>query len=211
MRNPTSFSQIRALLVVLPLILTSCLLPSHKLFAKKVILPQEIPQIGDIRLFGGNFVPFPGTWLECNGQQLSKNIYSELFSLVGTTYGGDGNPNFALPNLKAPVKGLRYLICVSGQYPKNPNVPPPPPPPPGLPFIGSIRTFSGSFVPWPGTWMECNGQMLNKEKYPTIFEIIGTKFGGDGNPSFALPKLKAQTQGERYLICVAGNFPSKPN
>ena len=57
------------------------------------------PYIGEIRLFGGNFAP--QGWATCDGQILSIAEYEPLFVLIGTTYGGDGQSNFALPNLAA--------------------------------------------------------------------------------------------------------------
>ena len=56
------------------------------------------PYVGEIRMFGGNFAPL--TWAFCNGQLLSIAEYETLFSLIGTTYGGDGQSTFALPNLQ---------------------------------------------------------------------------------------------------------------
>lgn len=55
------------------------------------------PYIGEIRIFAGNFAP--QGWAFCQGQLLSIAEYDVLFSLIGTTYGGDGQSNFALPNL----------------------------------------------------------------------------------------------------------------
>jgi len=57
--------------------------------------------IGEIRMFGGNFAP--RGWALCNGQLLPISQYSALFSLLGTTYGGDGRTNFALPDLRGRV------------------------------------------------------------------------------------------------------------
>ncbi len=59
------------------------------------------PYIGEIRMFGGNFAPLG--WMFCNGQLLSVTEYEALFSLIGTTYGGDGINTFALPNLQGRV------------------------------------------------------------------------------------------------------------
>ena len=59
------------------------------------------PYIGEIRMFGGNFAP--NGWALCNGQTLSIAYYSGLFSLIGTTYGGDGITNFALPDLRSRI------------------------------------------------------------------------------------------------------------
>lgn len=59
------------------------------------------PFIGEIRMFGGNFPP--RGWALCSGQVLSIAQNTALFSLLGTTYGGDGVNTFALPNLQSRV------------------------------------------------------------------------------------------------------------
>jgi len=56
------------------------------------------PFLGEIRMFGGNFAP--RGWAFCNGQLLSIASNSALFSLLGTTYGGDGRTTFGLPDLR---------------------------------------------------------------------------------------------------------------
>lgn len=57
------------------------------------------PTIGEIRVVGFNFTPVG--WASCNGQMLSISQYTALFSLIGTTYGGDGQTTFAVPNLNS--------------------------------------------------------------------------------------------------------------
>ena len=61
------------------------------------------PFIGELRLFGNNFCP--RLWAPAQGQVLPISENTALFSLIGTTYGGDGRTNFALPNLggKSPI------------------------------------------------------------------------------------------------------------
>lgn len=59
------------------------------------------PFIGEIRLLGCNFAP--RGWAFCNGQLLSIAQNSALFSLLGTTYGGDGIQTFGLPDLRGRV------------------------------------------------------------------------------------------------------------
>ena len=56
------------------------------------------PFIGEIRAFGFNFAP--RGWAQCNGQLLQISQNTALFSLLGTTYGGDGRTTFALPDLR---------------------------------------------------------------------------------------------------------------
>ncbi len=184
-------------------------------------LLEERPLIGEIRLFTGNYVPFPGQWATCDGSMLKATTYSSLFALIGNKYGGDGKPNFALPKLTSPVAGARYIICIAnGIYPKpNPNSPnnaPEPPKPPAPPppieraVLGEVRLFSGSYVPYPHTWQECNGQLLKIEDYQNgLYQILGTRYGGDGVTTFALPNLKSPVEGARYLIAVFGFYPTK--
>lgn len=59
------------------------------------------PFIGEIRIFAGNYAP--RDWAFCQGQLLSIAEYDVLFSLIGTTYGGDGQTTFALPNLAGRI------------------------------------------------------------------------------------------------------------
>ncbi len=59
------------------------------------------PFVAEIRMFGGNFAPTG--WASCDGQLLPISQNTALFSLLGTSYGGDGKSNFALPNLAGAV------------------------------------------------------------------------------------------------------------
>lgn len=59
------------------------------------------PFIGEIRIFSGNFAP--RGWAFCDGQLLAINNNTALFSILGTTYGGDGRTTFALPDLRERV------------------------------------------------------------------------------------------------------------
>lgn len=73
------------------------------------------PYIGEIRMFAGNFAPVG--WMFCQGQMLNISDYDVLFTLIGTTYGGDGQVDFALPNLQSRVpvhQGSGYPLGASG-------------------------------------------------------------------------------------------------
>ena len=59
------------------------------------------PYVGEIRMFGGNFAP--NGWAFCQGQLMSIAENDTLFQLIGTTYGGDGQTTFGLPNLTGRV------------------------------------------------------------------------------------------------------------
>jgi microcystin-dependent protein len=60
-----------------------------------------MPYVGEIRMFGGNFAP--AGWMFCDGSALPISEYDTLFLLIGTTYGGDGQSTFKLPDLRGRV------------------------------------------------------------------------------------------------------------
>jgi microcystin-dependent protein len=74
------------------------------------------PYVGEIRMFAGNFAP--NGWMFCEGQTLPISENDVLFQLIGTTYGGDGEETFNLPNLasRVPIQmgtgpsGITYQI-----------------------------------------------------------------------------------------------------
>ncbi len=82
------------------------------------------PMLGEIRLFPYPYAPVG--WLACQGQILNIVDNEALFSLLGTTYGGNGSVTYALPDLRAknPATGsaevVGYCVCVNGVYPPRP-------------------------------------------------------------------------------------------
>lgn len=73
------------------------------------------PYVGEIRLFAGNFAP--AGWEFCAGQTLPIAENETLFALIGTTYGGDGQSTFALPDLRGRVPlhwGGGYTLAETG-------------------------------------------------------------------------------------------------
>src|SRR3954465_9828332 len=73
------------------------------------------PFIGEVRIFPYNFAP--ASWAYCNGQLLPIAQNTQLFSILGTTYGGTGTTNFAVPNLQASC------VVGVGQAPGMQNYP----------------------------------------------------------------------------------------
>ena len=53
------------------------------------------------------------------------------------------------------------------------------------PYVGEVRMFGGNFAP--AGWMFCEGQLLPISENETLFQLIGTTYGGDGESTFALP------------------------
>ena len=58
------------------------------------------------------------------------------------------------------------------------------------PYVGEIRMFAGNFAP--AGWMFCEGQLLPISENETLFQLIGTTYGGDGQSTFALPDLRGR-------------------
>ena len=76
---------------------------------------MSTPYIGEIRIFAGNYAP--QGWAFCDGSLLSISEFDTLFNLIGTTYGGDGQTTFALPDLRGRIpvhQGAGFVLGQSG-------------------------------------------------------------------------------------------------
>ncbi len=102
------------------------------------------PYVGEIRMFGGNFAP--AGWMFCEGQLLPISENETLFQLIGTTYGGDGESTFALPDLRgrlpmhqgngfvlAETGGAEEITLTTQQIPVHNH-----------PFLGSLNSASAT-------------------------------------------------------------------
>jgi microcystin-dependent protein len=167
--------------------------------------------LGEIRMFGGNFAP--EGWAFCNGQILSISQNTALFSLLGTTYGGNGTSTFALPNLQGSVAihqgsggGSSYVLGQTGGSPTsilNTNNLPShnhgincvasggnqPSPVGALPAIESTGTSSNYST------AAATGQMSSG---------VGG-FTGSGTPFATMPAFLAVS----FIIALQGIFPSR--
>jgi microcystin-dependent protein len=187
-----------------------------------VVAPKHAPQfaarplgntedllLGSLLLSPYEFVP--SGFEPCEGQVIPIKANIRLFSLLGTAFGGDGQRDFALPDMRgrAPLKGLSYLIAVDGIYPTRKDIEPA--------FRGSeeligqllIVAYLPQYVP-PNGWAVCEGQLLAINEAIHLYSLIGTKFGGDGIKTFALPDLRKRevAPGLTYLIAMRGKFPT---
>ena len=73
------------------------------------------------------------------------------------------------------------------------------------PYVGEIRIFAGNFAP--AGWMFCEGQLLPISENETLFQLIGTTYGGDGESTFALPDLRGRLpihQGNGFVLAETG-------
>lgn len=73
------------------------------------------------------------------------------------------------------------------------------------PYVGEIRMFAGNFAP--AGWMFCEGQLLPISENETLFQLIGTTYGGDGQSTFGLPDLRGRIpihQGNGFILAETG-------
>jgi microcystin-dependent protein len=73
------------------------------------------------------------------------------------------------------------------------------------PYVGEIRIFAGNFAP--AGWMFCEGQLMPISENETLFQLIGTTYGGDGQSTFALPDLRGRLpmhQGGGFVLAETG-------
>ncbi len=119
------------------------------------------------------------------------------------TSGGSSQP---IDNVQ-PSLPLNYIITVEGLFPSPSNEPVPidgiAPQTGSSDFIGMVSLFAGNYPPVGS--LICDGRLLSISEYETLFNVIGTTYGGDGQETFALPDLRGRT------IIGAGQGPGLNN
>lgn len=179
------------------------------------------PYLGTVTNFAGNFAP--RSWMFCQGQLLSIAEYTALFALLGTTYGGDGQTTFALPDLRSRVAihmgqspGLSYytlgemsgtenVTLLSMNLPAHTH---------SLVSLtntaqpASTATTSGINVPT-GAYPAAGSTVYNNSTDGTFMgtfnSIASTAIAGNNQPvSIIQPYLSMN-----YVIAVEGIFPSR--
>ena len=152
---------------------------------------------GEVSVFAGTFAP--RGWAFCDGQTLIIGNHKNLYSVIGTTYGGDGVTTFKLPDLteaEKNLKGVKYICTLDDSWSQE------------QPFIGRISIFAGKRAP--EGWAFCAGQILSISQNQVLFSIIGIIYGGDGRTTFALPDFREKEKtmkGVRYIIALNGTYP----
>lgn len=163
--------------------------------------------LGEVRLFAGNFAP--QNWMFCQGQLLPIAQNQALFSLLGTTFGGDGETTFALPDLRGrspisagqgPGLSLFQMGQVGGQESVTLSTP-------QLPSH-SHAAFGAST---PGTFAKVTGNLpanhssayANSNPVAMNPGLIGTT--GEGQPVATRSPFLAL----HFIICVSGVYPTQ--
>jgi len=162
------------------------------------------PYVGEIKMFAGNFAP--AGWELCNGQIVPILEYETLFNLIGTTYGGDGQENFALPDMRGRVplhQGNGFVMAETGgvenvtltasqipahSHPMLASSDPSNSPNPGNSFIGTSSQVDAFFSDIPSTNMNA---------------AAVSSVGGNQSHNNMQPFL-----GINYIISIYGIYPS---
>ena len=170
------------------------------------------PFIGEIRMFGGNFAI--GGWAFCNGQQIQISQNETLYTLIGTTYGGDGVNFFNLPDLRGRVPvgagsgpGLSpYALGQSGgaenvtltidTLPTHNHVAA------GLPATGDSNAPAGNII----AWAQPSGNSRYSTDAPTVMMNSGTTLPAGGNQPH---ENMLPFQCLNYIIALEGVFPPR--
>lgn len=170
------------------------------------------PLLGEIKMFAGNFAP--SGWALCNGQTLAISQNAALFSILGTTYGGNGTSTFALPNFQSRVPihwgtGPGLSQYVIGEITGNENV--------QLLYnnmpihnhtVGAVNTGGGQASPqnnFPA--VESTGTSLNYSAGPSNVAMNPSVIANaGGNVPFPIvqPVLCVT-----FIIAMVGIFPSR--
>lgn len=135
----------------------------------------------------------------------------ERRTLHGDRFGGDGKKTFGLPDMRGhePIKGLSYLIATAGIYPSRKAVSVPnqygiPP------LLGQLLlvAYVPKYTP-PAGWATFDGQLLKIDREVALYTLLGTKFGGDGKTTFALPDLRGHQPMKGISYVISRQVPNR--
>ena len=143
--------------------------------------------LGMIHSLAFSYPPF-GT-PPCAGQLMPIAQYTKLFSILGTSFGGNGATTFALPDLRNMIAVGGTMIGQQQAYALacTAMIAATPPGQASYPMVGMVAMFGGNYAP--DGWLVADGSTLPIAQYVPLFEAIGTTYGGDGVSTFCLPNL----------------------
>ena len=171
----------------------------------------QTPLLGTVKLFAGNFPP--RGWMDCDGSILSISQNTALFSLLGTTYGGNGTTTFALPDLRSRVAihtgqgpglssyslgqsaGVEAVTLTVNQIPAHNHSLN------ATTSLGSTDSPAGAF---PARAPDATGQYSASSGATMAAAAVGST-GGSQPHNNVKPYLAL-----RYVIAVEGIYPSRP-
>ncbi|KZE43354.1 MULTISPECIES: phage tail protein [Brevibacillus] len=163
--------------------------------------------LGEVRMFAGNFAP--QGWALCNGQLLSIAENEALFALLGTTYGGDGQTTFALPDLQGRVpvhpnsnyvrgskSGTETVTLVSNQLPVHTHT------------VNAIADYQNDDTPANNVWSKNPMSPYSVETSSALSNMNPQSVSpvGGGQPHNNMMPTTAIS----FIISLYGVFPPQP-
>jgi microcystin-dependent protein len=161
------------------------------------------PYIGEIRMFGGNFAP--NGWLLCQGQLVAIADYDTLFNLIGTTYGGDGQNTFALPDLQSRVPvhrgpqdplastgGAESVLLTSQQLPVHTHA------------ARVATTYGGEASPTGNIWSQSSYLQYSTSAPNSTMRADALGVAGGNQPHENMPPFLSI----QFIISLFGIYPS---
>ncbi len=161
------------------------------------------PFVGEIRIFGGNFAP--QGWAFCDGSLLSISQNETLFNLIGTTYGGDGQQTFALPDLRGRIpihQGNGFTLAQSGgaetvtltvsQLPSHSHFP-------------QANSAGGSDNPAGNVWAKSNAKAYSSNTPNVAMDPAALGNAGGSQPHDNMMPFLAVN----FILSLFGIFPSQ--
>jgi len=133
-------------------------------------------------------------WDTCEGQVLPVNDYAGLAAILDRKW-HNSNISIKLPTFSDKQHGIYTMNTKGGGYDEGST-------------LGTIGLFPFEQNQRMQNWIPCQGQQLSIPQFQAIFALIGSRFGGDGRSTFALPNL-ADVDGCCYWICINGAYPSR--
>lgn len=165
--------------------------------------------IGEIRMFAGNYAP--EGWIFCNGQVLPISQYEALYSLIGITYGGDGQSTFALPDLRGRIPlhqgqnpqtgtaftvgdkyGTETVALTVGQMPPHTHV------------VAASSVPGESASPQNAFWARKNTQYSSANPTAAMNPGAITTTGGSKAHDNMMPFLAVS-----FIIALEGEYPTR--
>jgi microcystin-dependent protein len=163
------------------------------------------PYLSEIRIVSFNFAP--RGWALCNGQTLSINQNQALFSLLGTTYGGDGITNFKLPNLQASMplhQGNGFNLGMAGGEAAHTLTVPEMPS--HTHTAQGVSTAATSPTATNNTWATSTANPYNTQPPPnTTLNPATVAMAGGGQPHDNMPPYLTLN----FVIALQGIFPTR--
>ncbi len=167
------------------------------------------PFVGEIRIFGGNFAP--QGWAFCNGQLMSISENDALFALIGTTYGGDGQTTFSLPDLQGRLPmhmgtgpglstrtigeqgGVETVTLSVNQIPAHSHAP------------QAVSASGNQSTPQNGVWAGVAASVYTSNPPNTAFNATLGGISGGSQPHENLMPFLAVS----FIISLFGIFPTQ--